>query len=195
MKTLIRFFAAFLCLGLAACQTPMEHTNSALPRFNDKPVIRLDVSDIKINDEYEPTTKMPFIEHTFNHTPSEVIQSWVHDRLEAGGVKRRLEVTITDASVKETSLPPTPGLKGLFTNDQEARYDASVKLEARIYEDGKIVSIAEATATAQMSNTIAENATLVERDQFFDKLTLDVVTKATNELEKNMRQYFAPYIR
>ena len=194
MKPLHRFFLTITCIVLASCQTAVPQMDSKLPRFSDKAVIRLNAASIDVLEEYTSSAKPPYIEHMFNYSPSEVFKSWVNDRLKSTGKSRRIEITILDASVKETDLQKTPGIKGLFTNDQGARYDANMQVQMRIYEEGKAIAVAEAEATAGVSRTLAENASLVERDQFFDRLTLEMVNKTTFELEKNMRRYFAPYM-
>lgn len=195
MKYLASIFGVVLLAMLTACQTPVQPADAKLPRFLDKGVIRLDAASININEEYQSPAKAPFVEHTFNYSPSDVLKSWVNDRIRTVGKSRRVEVTIMDASVKETSLPKTPGLKGLFTNDQAARYDGTMDVEVRIYDENKAIAVAEAKANGRVSRTLAENASLIERDAFFDKMSLDLVNETTSELEKNLRQYFGPFIR
>ncbi len=105
-----------------------------------------------------------------------------------------LVVSIDDASVKETKLPKTEGIKGWFTDDQDARYDAIVAVTLRIY-DANNSPVATASVTANRSRTIHEKATVDERNQFYYDLVRDLMYSFNGESETRIRQFFGNYLR
>lgn len=197
MHCLTRHFlhitAALTLLGAAACQS----TPAAKPATNSyafQPPITLDVATINVIDEYQSPGKSPNVEHLFPTPPAQAVHQWTKDRLKAAGTSRVAEVVIKDASVIETALPRTEGVKGWFTKDQSERYDGKLAVEIKIYGERRVLPEAEVSAQATRSRTVAEDASVAAREALFDTLSQELAEELNQELEKQMRTYFGNYI-
>lgn len=179
---------------LSACQTSAPLQNFAPPSFVKMTPIDMDVTNIEVIDEYEPPLARPHVEQFFATTPTQAMHIWAHDRLHATGRERTLQVVIKDASVVETQLPRTQGLQGVFTNDQAQRYDARLEVELRIYGTSGALAEASITAVATRSQTVAENASVAERERIFNTLLAELMNAMNATLEKNIYEYFGNYI-
>ncbi len=111
------------------------------------------------------------------------------------GGKGNPRVTIENASVVEQKLSRTPGFKGLFTNDQSERFDATLAVTFRLYREGTALSVAEGSVNVRRSRTVAENASVAEREQIFYDMTKQLMQAFNTEAEARLRQYFSPYLR
>ena len=186
-----------LSLGLyAACNTGGP-TTAQLPTVDLSRMtpISLSVGKITFVDEYQPPLRAPNVDHLIRPTPADNVHRWVNERIRATGGDAILEVTTSDASIVEVNLPRTAGMKGLFTKDQAQRYDGHISVEMRIYAPGELMSKSSVTAEVSQSRTIAENATLDQREALFNALSNDMLTQLNGELERNIGQYFASYRR
>ena len=162
-------------------------------RFADKPPILLDVARIDIVDAYRPPLKAPNVEHLFPVRPSQAARQWARDRLRAGGTTGRAEVAIRDASATETALERTHGVRGAFTTDQAERYDAAITISVHVLDSlGK--ELANASATARYSRTVAEDVTLNERERVWHRMTTAMMHALDKALEGEMKKSLAAYI-
>jgi hypothetical protein len=192
----MKHFSVFLMalLALSGCAPAPQALNYPPIRFNNSSPITLDVAIIDVVDEYQSPLAPPNVEHLFPVIPLDALHQWVEDRVRASGKDKRLQVIIKDASVVEEKLPLTKGVKGVFTNDQAARYTGRIALEMRIYGD-RAVSLASTQINATRSHTLAEGASVAQRDQLFYNLTKQMMADVNAELEKNIQQYFSNYYR
>jgi hypothetical protein len=184
----------FLLGTLAACETPATRPSFPDIRFTNEPRMRLDVAAIDIQDDFHATFHAPNVEHLFPVSPEHAMENWVHDRLEATGTTRRARVRIVDASVKETELPKTPGLRGTFTTDQAERYDATAEMTIDLLNDR---GFPERTVTAKAARTqsVTEGITPNQRDEAWYAMTKDLMAELDQELERQVRADFTFYIR
>src|SRR3546814_4072988 len=82
--------------------------------------------------EYQPTAQPPHIELNIPQPPQVVAQRWARDRVALDNTQQNtVRVVIKKASVTETDLRKTPGLRGNFTEDQIARFDTDVEMSDR----------------------------------------------------------------
>ena len=102
---------------------------------------------------------------------------------------------IRDARVTETELPRTEGLRGLFTTDQGQRYDLRMEAALEVLDAGSGGVAGSVSALATRSRTIAENASLDERERLWFAMVEEATSALTAELERRMRQTLARYIR
>jgi hypothetical protein len=190
--------AAFIGLVLVAflggCDTPATRPVFPDIRFTDLPRLRLDVAAIDIKDEFQPSFRVPNVEHLFPVTPEHAAENWAKDRLEAVGTARRARVRIIDASVKEVELPKTQGLTGAFTTDQAERYDAAIEMSIDILSDR---GFPERTVSAKTtrSQSVAEGITPNDREQVWYNMTKALMADLNQELEKQMRANFGNYLQ
>lgn len=191
-----RFLAvAVLAVAVSACQTPDPTPRYADITFSHLAKIKLDVGAVDYVQAYTPPSKIPNVDHLFPLRPSAVARRWAEERLEAvGPISRIARVTLVNASVIGSALDTTQGIKGVFTVDQSARYDATVEILIEIVNSQGVVE-GRASAVAQRSQTAPENITLNERDQIWFELTEAVMSDLDKELEATIGKYLAKYVR
>jgi hypothetical protein len=188
------FFISFLFLfGLAACSSSTPAPNTQPPSFTQYAPINLDVARIDMIEEYKSPFAAPNVEHLMPYTPADSVTLWVKDRLRATGHDKILQVTIKDASVKSIDLPKTQGLTGLFTNDQDKKYDGRLEVEMRIYGD-QPMSLANTSVVVTRSITIPENASPNVRKSAYIQMVQDMLKTLNDKLELNIRSYMGNYI-
>ena len=85
------------------------------------------------------------------------------------------------------------GLKGFFTSQQSARYDgrAAVLLEIR---DAGGRQLAFVTARATRSLSVAEGASMAQRERVWFALTEDLVLDINRRLEAESRRHLRAYL-
>lgn len=183
--------AAFL---LVACEpAPVGYKPDPL-NFAIRPPIRVNVAQIRVVESYQAPMGGANVEHTFPVPPSTAIKQWVAQRLAATGQSGILEVTIVDASVRAVPLPKTEGVKGLFTDDQDARYDANIAVTFRAL-DSNAMTTASGDVNVTRSRSINEKATIDQRQQIFHTMTKDMMNSFDAESESRLRQFFGAYLK
>lgn len=192
MKKLIAL--ALTAFALAACQEAPVSSSPASIHFGNKPPLRLNVASINIVENYRPPMKLPNVDHTLATPPIMALKQWAGQRFVAGGGQGSLEIAVEDASVIETPLQKKDGITGFFTDDQEARYDAHIKITLRVYDGVNTISVAEASAEAARWRTINEKATVAQRDAMFHAMLQDMMLQLDSESEARIRQYFGRFI-
>ena len=192
-QKLLRCFTALLAVGLVtACAQQQPPAPPALS-FSQYPVLNMNVARIEVVEAYKSPNAAPNIEHLMPSSPAKAMKLWVKERLRATGSDKMLQVTIVDAPVISSDLPRTKGVAGLFTVDQDKKYEARLEVEMRIYGEGSL-SEADTSVIVSRSTTIPENATVNSRRIAYEKLIADMMEMLNDKLEKNMLKYFGAYI-
>ncbi|MFQ5774001.1 MAG: hypothetical protein ACE5GS_05755 [Kiloniellaceae bacterium] len=185
--------AAALLVALAACAAPPPRPEFPQITFQNLPPIRLDVREVTVEQAYRPPAKAPNVDHRFPVPPADAAMRWARDRLVAAGATRRAHYVVRDASVVETPLKTTGGLKGMFTTEPSERYDARVVVELRIIaDDGRVAG--SATAEAVRSRSVPEDITLNEREKVWYEMTEDIMRELNGQLEQTIKTVFSPYV-
>jgi hypothetical protein len=193
--SLLKKLALLAVVVLPACAAPAP---VRLPdmTFSDRPRFLLDVADVQVVDQYQPPFRLPNIEHQIVIAPARVVERWARDRLVPVGGSGRAVVTIKDARVLEASLRVTPGVQGVFTKDQAARYDVIVEVSVEIRPgSGTMAGDAIAVAKAERSRTVAEGISPNELDRVHYELVEGVMRDLDQQLDANVRRFLAGYIR
>lgn len=186
---------AGIALIAAACGGPLE--KSILPEitFEGQPKLVFAASTVETVLEYQPTAQPPHIELAIPQPPASVATRWTRDRIALDNSQQnRVTVIVKKASVTETDLKKTPGLRGSFTEDQIARFDTEVEMAVEV-RDARGFRVGEATASARRSNSMSEKATLNDRDRLIHDLVRETMMDVNRELERNIRQYMPLYVR
>lgn len=185
---------ALTALALTSCQDAPSASSPAGISFGNRAPLRLNVAQVNVAQSYQPPMKLPNVDHTLPTPPIMAIKQWAGQRFVAAGTQGNLEITIEDASVIETPLAKKDGLTGFFTDDQEARYDAHIKITIRLYDGVNTISVAEATAETSRWRTINEKATVAQREAMFNSMLQEMITQLDAETEARIRQYFGRFI-
>jgi hypothetical protein len=187
-----KFLALAAFVFLAACQEAPPSTQFA-PISIPGSQFRLNVAEIRVEDNTQVAAND--VSSHFPVTPNAAVQQWVRDHFVAAGSTGYMVVMINDGSAKEVKLQKSDGLKALFRDEQDARYDTHIGATFRLYTGASALSDAEVNIDVAHSRTINEKATLVEREQFYYDLTHDLMQQFNAQAEPRVRQYFAPFLR
>ena len=198
MKLITRLSKTFFVLAgaalVAACTSDPPAPSYPPIRFNDGTVLRLNVAEIDIVQAYKAPLKAPNAEHLFPVPPADAAAQWAKDRLRAAGASGRAEAVIENASVIETKLKRTGGIRGAFTTDQTERYDAELKVTVRILDaDG--TERARASSTARRHRTMPEDATVNEREGQWYRMTRLLMTTIDESLVRQINQSLSGFLR
>lgn len=181
-------------IGLAACDTPPYRYQFADLTYAHLSPFALNVAVIDPANAYRPPMRSPNVEHLFPVQPAAAAMQWAKDRLIAVGSNGAARFTVLQASVVEVPLERTTGFQGLFTDDQSERYDAVLEVRLDV-ENAQGLRTGTVTARAQRSQTVAEDATLNERERVWYELTEALMTDLNAELEKNIRQHLGAFLQ
>lgn len=186
--------ALLLGLPLAGCTKPAP-PGAQFPdiTFQQYPRISFAVGRIEIVREYAPPNNPPNVDHLFPVPPLQMAERWARDRLVAAGGPGELRYVIKRASVVETQLPRTTGIRGAFTTDQTQRYEAVVEVEVEIrnergYRDGLV------TARAERRQSVAEDISLADRERTWFTMTEALGRDLNQELERNIQTGLVRFI-
>ncbi|MDX2094579.1 MAG: hypothetical protein SFW64_01360 [Alphaproteobacteria bacterium] len=190
------FVVMAFALLLSACEqgpSPYRAPPFAFEQTLAAPT-RINVARITVHQNYHPPLKRPYVDQEFPVAPAQAVEKWVMQRLKAAGNSGVLEVTIEDASVKEVKLPKSKGLKGLITDDQDARYDARLVVHFRLYSGARGISDASGQVNVTRSRSINERATVYEREAIFHRMTAEMIADFERETQARLRGYFSAYL-
>lgn len=156
--------------------------------------IRLSVDDVEIISSYKSPFHDPYVEHRFPTAPGAAARRWAEDRLvAAGGQGARAVFDILDASVVETKLDPTTGVKGILTRDQSERYDATLGVQLDVF-DSSGRRRGTTTVTARESRTAREDLTLNERELLWFEMTESLMDSLNRQLESNINRFLNGFV-
>jgi hypothetical protein len=181
---------------LAACETPPTREPFPKLTYTYLTPYRLAVSDIQIVDAYRPPNAPPYVEQNFPASPAGTAAQWGRDRLKAVGGNARAVYTVLRGAVIETYLKPenSGGMLSDFTVQQSERYDLNIVVRLQIVEpSGRVVATVDGAATR--SRTVAENATLNDRERVWFEMTEQAMKDLNNQLEKTIPAYMQRYLR
>ena len=195
MKKIIPLIA--LCFALTACEEAPQPFKPGPLAFEQSTIapLSVNVATIKITDNYTPPLRRPNVDQDFPIAPDSAIRRWVGARLKATGTSGVLEVVINDAAVKEVPLPTTKGVKGLFTDDQDARYDAHIAVTFRLFTGAQAMSDATSDVEVSRSHSINEKATIYQRQALFQQMINEMMNDFDQESNMRLHQYFARFLK
>ena len=178
---------------LSACAATPERQVFPELNFNHVSQILLDVSEVRVVNEYRSPLKAPNVEHEMPVKIDQAVRKWAEQRLRANGNQNAFAVlTIKDASVVEKQLEKKTGLTGFFTNDQSERYEFRVMAELRIEE----VNGNKAIATAEVSRvkTVSEDITLNDRDMMYFQQVEQLMSDFNIEMVASIKKFMQPFL-
>lgn len=177
----LRLTALGLLMTLAACSTD-NVVDLTAPSFRDQPTYRMNVAEVRVNDQYEPVFEGNHVEHQFPTSPARAVGIWASDRLQAAGQQGIMEVIVREASVTETR------------GEKFDRYDAALAVDLRLYDGIHPLALAEANSRVTQSRSIKKTASLTKRENLFAQMTRDLMKSLDNSLDANLQQYFGKHI-
>ena len=192
-----QFFGLAAAALLAACASDAP-ISGPVPEigFQHLTPIRLTVSHIERLSEYQSPLKAPNAEHLFTTSPQRAMRNWSSRRLVpvgGPGSGAVAKFVIEDASVIETKLDTTKGLKGMLTYEPSERYDATATARLSI-EDVNNGHSGEIRVTATRSVEVRENATLAEREKAWFDMTEALMRDFNTQMEQEIQGYLARWL-
>lgn len=190
-----RLFLSLAAAGVAAgCTRPDPTVRFADLTFAGRTPIVLDVVGLDVVDEYRMPLADPNVEHRAPLAPGAAAERWARDVLKTSGSGGRAVFRITEGSLVERRLQTTDGVSGWFTVDQAERYDAAIKGRLDLYgADGR--PLGNAQAQASRHQTIAEDASLNDRQRLWYTLVEATANDFAGAMEQAIRSQLAPYVR
>jgi len=182
-------------LAVAACARQTPRVAFREPGYAELGQILLAVSTIETVKRYQPPLAPPHVDHLMPVMPERAVERWANDRLVAAGGPHRARFLIEDARVVETDLKTTPGLRGAFTNDQAFRYDGTIQATLEILPDRVAPREAFASATVTRRQSLAENASLNDRDRIWFQMVEAMMTDFNAEMSRQIRGNLTAYLR
>lgn len=189
-------FSALAAAGigsLAACTT--RNPTPVYPdlTFVNRQPIRLNIGTLQIVDEVVPPMTAPNVEHLAPVAPAAAMERWARDVLQATGTSGRAMMAIRQGSIVEEKLKTTTGLTGAFTTDQSERYRVSMSGQLDLF-DGAGIRLGQALAEAERSKTIAEDASLNDRERLWYDLVEATANDFATAMERAIKRELAAYV-
>lgn len=184
-----------LCTALlfAGCSAPPPAAYPPIG-FGDRAPIRVAAAALEVVDLYRPPLAAPHVEHASPAIPSLVFERWAERRLVPAGGGAVLRVTIEDARIVETPLEVNESLTGILVNEHASRFEGRGAVTVALV-DAAGNALATARGVTARGVTVAENATLREREDTLYALVRRMAADLDAVLEENVRRYFADWLR
>ncbi|HEX2581703.1 MAG TPA: hypothetical protein VHL08_06980 [Dongiaceae bacterium] len=184
-----------ILLGIlpAACHTPPARETFPELTYSHLPPIGINVAHINIIDMHPRTSESSHIEGQFPRVPAEVMQRWAMDRLRATGQYGFGTFTILRAEAVDVPLSRTEGVQGWFTKDQSDRYDLTLVAKLEV-NNPAIGHSAAATAQVTRSQTVAEDATLNDREAVWFHMTEDAMKALDQEMTRQINANLGAFL-
>ena len=171
-------------IGLAAaCTTPPASPEFPMPRYRERPAIKLEVAEIRVEQSYEPPLEKPNVEHLVPLRPADAARQWVKDRLQAVGERGTATVDIARASVTEESLKTEGGVSGFLTTEPETRYTAKMELAVAVERPDRSGS---ARVRGARGTGVLEGASINERETVVYELVKSLMDDMDGQMEETL---------
>jgi len=181
--------------GLTGCASSVKRTTWPDITFQHRTSLSLGVSSVA----FEITAGQAAIEppardirYAMPVSPEITMRRWASERLIPLGGPGRAVVTLVEDRFVEVPLDTTGGVEGVFTIDQSERYEGILELRVEVAGDPAGSGFAQARATA--SRTVAEDATLNQREQTLYDMLHSIVTALDERLEQEIRANLSRWV-
>lgn len=188
--------AALAALAVSACANvpPPRPTFPPLSYASQQP-LTFEAASVELVNEHVAPQAPPNVEHLAPVAPATAALTWARDRIKVTGTgNRTVKVIVRNAKIVETDLKKTPGLRGAFTTDQVTRYDAEAEVVVEVRGERGFRD-AFATGSASRSTSVAENATLNDRDRVLYQLVQGLMQDIDGQLERNINNFMSLYLQ
>lgn len=159
-----------MALIVASCADKPQIQRLPELSFTDKPAINLDVAQMEIVSEYQPTGRPPNYEHLMPISPEAAAIRWAKQRLHPVGRQGTARVVIKDAKVIKSNLHTDKSIAGVFKDEQAERYDGTLEITVQIQDERHMI-LGDVTARATRTRSLAEGVTVNERERALYDLT------------------------
>jgi len=181
-------------LFLSACSSPPLQKTKLSLHINDSRPYLVDVAGIEVINRYRSPFNDPYVEHLSPVSPAEAVRVWAGTRFRPVGEEGTLLVTINDASIEGRSLDTNKDFKALFISEQGAKLIGMLSVTLEILNEEN-TSLGSVVAYASASRTLAEDASLTDRDYAMFHLTQALLDAFDFEASRQLDQHFGLFLR
>jgi len=188
MNKIITVF--FLSLFNYACQ-PIEKINQVV--FDNSQFSRFDIlsNSIEITDFFEKKISDPYIGHSLKISPTQRIVYWVNDNFKAIGNENKFNITILDASLKQTEFENKEAKN--FDEKNNYKFELFYLIEFNLYDDSKNL-IASTLVQTLRSTTSGIYISIQEKENIINDLIYQSLVDISNESKKLITEYMGDYL-
>jgi hypothetical protein len=183
LRPAVLAIAATLALG--ACTSAPPRPQARQISFANLAPISFDVARVEVVQQYQPPQVPPNVDHLTPVSPTDAIRRWANDRVRAMGASGTMRVIIKDASIIETSLKPTTGIRGAFTTDQSERYDGRLSVDLVVEVPSRQFK-GYTGATVARTISVPENVSLQGREDAWHSLVERMMADLNAKLEEGI---------
>ena len=183
LRPAVLAIAATLALG--ACTSAPPRPQARQISFANLAPISFDVARIEVVQQYQPPQVAPNVDHLTPVPPSDAIRRWANERVRAMGASGTMRVIIKDASITETHLTPTTGVRGAFTTDQSERYDGRLSVDLVVEVPSRRFQ-GYTGATVARTISVPENVSLQGREDAWHSLVERMMADLNAKLEEGI---------
>ncbi len=189
--------AAAFTLLLAGAIHRLAVAQSAPPslQFASKSILNVDATSLDLKIENVPPREYPHVNYRSEVRFEDGAREWAASRfMLTGNSVNALRLTVRKGDIVEKLLPVKKGIKGWFTKDQVAEYQAALEIEVAIVDPtGKVLSSASGNSTN--TRTVPEGTTEAEKQQVWTGMIVAGFDALDAELQPQLRQAMGQFIR
>ncbi len=199
MSTRFQFNHALRALAVIAAlagTAAVAHAQSAPTLvFANKTALNVDATSLDLKIENLPPREYPHMGYRSEVRFDDAARAWAASHfMLTGNSVNQLRVTIRKGDIVEKLLPVKKGIKGWFTKDQSAEYEATLDVELSIVDaNGMVLSSASGKSTS--TRTVLEGTTDADKQQVWAGMIVSAFDALDNELQPQVRQVMAQFIR
>lgn len=182
-------------LLLAGCRTPPSEVVPQLTFAGARP-LALDVGDLLVQDQTAnaaPGGAGEVVEGELDEPVAALVGRWARQRFYAVGYSGTARLIIEQAQLRRELLARSQGLRAIVTIDQSERYSVAIAVRMAL-SDPPSARDGFAWASAESSVTIAENATLTQRQQKIHAMLEQAINALDQSLTSQMREKVSSFV-
>ncbi len=163
--------------------------------FASKGVMNVDATSLDLQVTDIPPREYPHVNYRSQVRFEDAAREWAAARYTlTGNSVNKLRITIRKGDIVENLLPVKKGIKGWFTKDQSAEYVATLEVEVALIDpNGRVLT--SASGKAGTSRTVTEGATEADKQQTWAGLIVASFDALDAELQPQLRQAMAQYVK
>lgn len=192
---MVKSVAAILATALVAgaLAFPAAAADTAI-RFADATTFATDATSLSINVDARPPKEYPHVMYRAPITFEQAAKVWAESHFSlSGNSVNTLRVTVKEGDITEKLLPKTGGIKGWFTKDQAAEYEARLAVEVAVIDpNGKV--IASADGKAWQTRTVTEGATEDDKRKVWAEMIKTTFDNMDAELQPRIRSTMSSFV-
>lgn len=186
--------ALITSFALGACAGNPPPAPSVKPvSFAAKPPIKLNVSQIRIQNDYVAPASVDHLENSHQITPVSIAEGWGNARLVAVGRQGTATMTILDGSVVSERLPTKTGFAGFVSDEPDTKLTGTLRARINVLQPGMVTGYS-ANVVAKATRTVLKSASLNERDEAYSKLMQSLASQFDTSFENEIRASMSPVI-